>query len=113
MKDDKVYIEQILDSINKIERFVDQMSKEQFMNDQKTQSAVIMQLTIIGELTKNISASIKDQVDIPWREIAGFRDRAIHNYFGMDIDVIWNTIISDVPILKKAIKEVALHKDLC
>lgn len=103
MKDDKVYIGQTIDSIAKIEKFVGTMSKEQFLADQKTQSAVIMQLMLIGELAKKISSDIKDKVELPWKEITGFRDKAIHDYFGMDLDVIWNTIISDVPVLKEAL----------
>ncbi len=101
MKDDSVYIGQILDSIEKIESFVLGIQKEGFLKDVKTQSAVIMQLILIGEVSKKISETTKEIVDLPWKDIAGFRDRAIHNYFDMDLEVIWNTIISDMPLLKK------------
>lgn len=100
MKDEKVYVEQMLDSITKIEIFTRDMNQEVFLSDIKTQSAVIMQLSIIGELVKKLSGETKQKVDLPWKEITGFRDRAIHDYFGMDLVVIWNTVITDVPVLK-------------
>ncbi len=106
MKDEKVYIEQMLDSVSKIEAFTIGMKKEDFIKDSKTQSAVIMQLTIIGELVKRISIKTKESSDIPWKEIAGFRDRAIHHYFGMDLNVIWDTVVLDVPVLKVALEKI-------
>ena len=105
MKDNKVYINQILDSVAKIESFVIGMSEKQFKSDVKTQSAVIMQLTLIGEISKKISPEIKARVSLPWKDIAGFRDRAIHNYFEIDIDIVWNTLAADLPILKKEIQK--------
>lgn len=77
------------------------------MKDSKTQSAVIMQLTVIGELVKKVSTKTKESSDIPWKEIAGFRDRAIHHYFGMDLNVIWDTVVMDVPVLKMALKKMS------
>ncbi len=100
MKDEKIYIEQMLDSVAKIESFVGSLDREGFLSDAKTQSAVIMQLTVIGELVKKLSTKIKEKADLPWKEIAGFRDRAIHHYFGMDLGVIWDTVVMDVPVLK-------------
>lgn len=107
MKDEKVYIEQMLDSVSKIEAFTFGMNKEDFMKDPKTQSAVIMQLTVIGELVKKLSVKVKESSDIPWKEIAGFRDRAIHHYFGMDLNIIWDTVVMDVPVLKMALKKLS------
>jgi len=107
MKDEKVYIEQMLDSVAKIEAFTRDMNKENFMKDAKTQSAVIMQLTVIGELVKKVSQNTKDLSKIPWKEIAGFRDRAIHHYFGMDLNVIWDTVVLDVPVLKEELKKLS------
>jgi len=107
MKDEKVYIEQMLDAISKIEAFTLGMKKDDFMKDSKTQSAVIMQLTVIGELVKKLSSETKESSDIPWKEIAGFRDRAIHHYFGMDLNVIWDTVILDVPVLRVALMKLS------
>lgn len=101
MKDDSVYLNQIVESISKIESFVIGVDKEKFAVDAKTQSAVIMQLALIGEISKKVSAKTKDSVNLPWKDIAGFRDRAIHNYFDIDLEVVWNTILTDLPVLKK------------
>ncbi|MCX6719300.1 MAG: DUF86 domain-containing protein [Candidatus Taylorbacteria bacterium] len=105
MKDEKVYVEQMLDSITKIEAFTSGMDKDSFLKDAKTQSAVIMQLTVIGELVKKVSSKTKESSDLPWKEIAGFRDRAIHDYFGMDLAVVWDTVKMDVPILKQELNK--------
>ncbi len=104
MKDDSVYINQILDAVSKIEKFTDGMNQENFVKNQMAQSAVIMQLMLIGELVKKISTETKNNISLPWKDIAGFRDKAIHDYFGMDLNLVWNTVVSDIPILKKNLK---------
>lgn len=101
MKDESVYINQILEGISKIESFVSNMTRDAFNEDQKTQSAVIMQLMLIGEISKKISDNTKATIDLPWKDIAGFRDEAIHNYFAVDLDIVWNTIQEDIPVLKE------------
>lgn len=106
MKDDRVYINQILESIAKIESFVGGLDREKFITDVKTQSAVIMQLTLIGEIAKKVSVKIKETTNLPWKDIAGFRDQAIHNYFEIDLDVVWDTIITDLPILKEQLQKI-------
>ncbi len=103
MKSDAVYINQILEAITKIENFVNGLNQKSFCEDAKTQSAVIMQLTLVGEISKKISSALKERVDLPWKEIAGFRDRAIHDYFEIDLDVVWNTTLTDLPELKRAL----------
>ena len=105
MKDVKVYFNQILDSAEKIESYVAGMSNEQFLKDQKTQSAVIIQLMLVGEVSKKIDSQIRNTIDLPWKDIIGFRDKAIHHYFNMDLDLIWNTIKNDVPDLKSKVTE--------
>ena len=79
MKSDRVYLLQILESIGKIRQFVSGIDQAAFLKDQKTQSAVIMQLALIGELAKKVGGPTKLAVKVPWKEIAGFRDRAIHD----------------------------------
>lgn len=104
MKDDNVYIQQMLDAVRKIELFTANMNRTTFGADEKTQSAVIMQLMLIGEISKKISVKTKSSIDLPWKDIAGFRDKAVHDYFEVDLDVVWNTIISDVSILKSKLQ---------
>ena len=105
MKDDVVYIQQILESVAKIESFVNGLDREKFIVDTKTQSAIIMQLTLIGEVAKKVSSKTKELVNLPWKDIAGFRDQAIHNYIEIDLDVVWDTIVTDIPILKKELQK--------
>ena len=106
MKNDKIYIYQILDSIKKIELFVKGVDKESFFTNSLIQSGVIMQLTLIGEVSKKISGDSKVKINLPWKEIAGFRDKAIHNYFDINLDVVWDTIIIDLPLLKKELQKI-------
>lgn len=91
----------MLDAVSKIESFTKGLDASKFATDEKTQSAVIMQLMLIGELSKKISEKTKTIIDLPWKDIAGFRNKAIHDYFSIDIDIVWNTIIQDIPILKE------------
>lgn len=105
MKSDKVYLEQMLDSIQKIFSFTAALSKGDFMSDQKTQSATILQLMLIGELAKKISEETKSKSSLPWKDIAGFRDRAIHDYFEVDLDIVWDTLQTDLSILKLEIEK--------
>lgn len=105
MKESRVYIEQMLDAVAKIRSFVGQMNKEEFSQDQKTQSAVIMQLALIGELAKKAPEEMKKNIDLPWRDIAGFRDRAIHDYYQVDLEIVWNTIAFDLALLEENLKK--------
>lgn len=100
MKSDTLYIQQVCDALTKIETYTAGMTYEQFRADDKTQSAVIMQLIIIGELTKKVSITTKDTIDLPWKDIAGFRDVAVHEYFHLDLDIVWNTIGERLPEVK-------------
>jgi uncharacterized protein with HEPN domain len=104
MKSDVVYFEQILESIGKVRQFVSGMDKAAFLKDQKTQSAVIMQLALIGELAKRVSEQAKLDIKLPWKEIAGFRDRAIHDYYQIDLQVAWDTIMLDLEPLEKELR---------
>lgn len=87
MKDDRVYLEQILECIRDIREFVAGIDNATFLMDRKTQSAVILQLALIGELAKRVSVPAKSAIAVPWREISGFRDRAIHDYFQIDLQI--------------------------
>ena len=78
-----------------------------FLKDIKTQDAVLRNLEIIGEAAKNVSESIKKKYpDIPWKEIAGTRDRLIHDYFGVNLDIVWGIIKDDLDLVYKKIKSI-------
>ncbi|MBU4317469.1 MAG: DUF86 domain-containing protein [Proteobacteria bacterium] len=102
-----VYLEDILDAVQKTMDFIGEMSFDQFARDDKTIFAVIRALEIIGEASKNIPEQIKkDNTEIPWREMAGIRDKLIHDYFGIDLDVIWKTVKEDLPPLAPIITHI-------
>lgn len=105
MKSDRIYCQQILDAIAKAERFVAGLGKSEFTSNEMAQSAVIMQLAIIGELSKRLSAEFKTRLPLPWKQIAGFRDRAVHDYYQLDLEYVWLTIKEDLPLLKRAFAE--------
>lgn len=100
-KDDLVYLRHILDAINRIEEYTSEVEYEKFMNTKLIQAGVIREIEIIGEATKKLNQEFKGKYDgIPWKKIAGMRDKLIHDYFGVDLDAVWDTIEKDIPGLK-------------
>ena len=95
-----------MDCITKIERYVNASTKEDFMKNDMMQSGVIMQLALIGELSKRISDQSKKSINLPWKQIASFRDRAIHDYFELDLEYVWLTIKNDLPELKLSLENI-------
>jgi uncharacterized protein with HEPN domain len=107
VKDNSVFLNYILDAINQIEEYTEYLTYEEFLEKRLIQDAVIRQLEIIGEATKNISPSTTENYPlIPWKEIAGMRDKLIHVYFGVDLDEVWNTTKRDIPELKTVIETI-------
>lgn len=106
-KDDSIYIEHIIKSLNKISEYTEDYSIETFLKSDKTQDAVIRQLEIIGEATKKISNETRTKYpEIPWSDMAGMRDKLIHDYIDVDLWVVWQTAESDVPELKSLINKI-------
>ncbi len=104
-RDDEIYAQHILDAISRIELYTAGIERSVFYSTPMMQHAIIRQLEIIGEATKMLSMDFRDhRPNIPWKNIAGMRDKLIHQYFGVDLDMVWGTAIEDTPLMKTAIQ---------
>jgi uncharacterized protein with HEPN domain len=100
-KDDLIFLDHILDSIDKIDRYTDAITVYEFVDNEMVQDAVIRNFEIIGEAAKNVSTEFKGKHDtIPWKKMAGMRDILIHDYLGIDLYAVWETVEKDLPTLK-------------
>jgi len=107
MKKDKAYLQRILEAISDAEKFIENVSQEEFYKNKEKQYAVLRALEIIGEATKNLSIGLKARYpQIPWRDIAGMRNKLIHEYFGVKLELVWETVEDRLPKLKKQISEI-------
>jgi uncharacterized protein with HEPN domain len=107
IKDDAVYLRHILDAIGQIEEYVTGFDYEMFMRSRLVQDGVIRQFEIIGEATKNLSPDLRVRYShVPWKDIAGMRDKLIHQYFGVDISAVWETVVHDLLLLKDDISSI-------
>jgi uncharacterized protein with HEPN domain len=104
MRDDRIYLKDILAAIANIETFVAGMDLDTFQSDDKTASAVIRKFEIIGEAVRHIPEDIHIAYsEIAWKEMAGMRDRLIHFYMGVNYRLIWKTIQDDLPVTRAGI----------
>jgi len=95
------YIEDIIEAMNAAMEFVKDMSYDEFVKDTKTIYATIRSLEVIGEAIKNIPDDVRKRYqEIPWRKMAGMRDKVIHEYFGVRLERVWEAIKKDIPYLK-------------
>lgn len=105
VKDPSVYLADIFECIKQIEEYTAHITFSEFDDDRKTQDAVMRRIEIIGEAVKNLSDEFrKEHSHIAWKEIAGMRDVLIHEYAGILLERVWNTVQEDIPVLKKYIQ---------
>lgn len=101
-----MYVEHVLESIRKIETFVEGLDFENFRKNELVQSAVMRELEIIGEAAKKISEELKQVKPVmPWKKVVGMRDKLAHDYFEIDVEAVWQTIKDDLVFLKKNLLE--------
>jgi len=102
VKDDRVYLQHIQDALNDIASYCGS-DREGFFNDRMRQDATLRKLEVIGQAVKNLSEGTKShQPDIPWKQIAGMRDKVIHDYFGVNLEIVWAVVQKELPKLAKA-----------
>ena len=106
VRGDRLYLSHILDAANRIEEYVTGLDLVAFLADPLRQDGVIRQLGIIGEAVKRLSVELRDsRPDVPWRDIAGMRDRLVHDYMGIALESVWKTVKEDAPNLKRVVRE--------
>lgn len=106
MRNDKVYLQHIVDAIAKIETYLKGASFESFSKNEMMVDAVVRELEIIGEAANNISEGFKeDHPPIPWDEMIGMRNRLIHEYFGVNKKIVWETCQTDLKELEFQLKK--------
>jgi len=102
----KLFVKDILECLEKIDEFLGSMDFEQFREDDKTKSAVVRKLEIIGEAAKNIPKQIRQKYrELPWTDMAGMRDKIAHFYFGIDYSIVWEVIKEKLPEIKPVIQK--------
>jgi uncharacterized protein with HEPN domain len=107
MRPEKLYLVDILEAAEAIERFCVPISEEEFLHNELHQSAVLQKLIIIGEAVARLPENFRrNHSDIEWEDIVGFRNIAVHEYFAVLWEIVWNTAIQDVPELYKKIQRI-------
>jgi uncharacterized protein with HEPN domain len=106
-KDPKIFLGHILESIDRIREYTEGLDEDSFAEDDKVQDAVLRRIQIIGEAVKKLPEELRAaHPQVPWRRIAGTRDKVVHDYFGIDIELVWIVAESQLPELAVEIRSI-------
>lgn len=107
MKDNNVFLKHISDEVNYIVKVTETIKHADLLGDETLKRAVLRSLEIIGEASKNFSKDFKEKHnDVQWKEISGLRDKLIHDYFGIDWEIVWDVVKNEIPALKDKLEKI-------
>lgn len=105
-RDDSVYLGHVRDSCHRIETYLSGVDEDEFLETELIQDAVVRQIQVIGEAVKRLSRKLREaHPDIPWSDIAGMRDKLVHDYMGIDVEAVWETARAEIPLLRRQLEE--------
>lgn len=106
-RDSRVYLEDVLEAIARIQRYTRGVSRDAFGSDERTVDAVVRNLEVIGEAVKQLPTEVRSRAPaVEWQKIAGLRDILIHQYFGIDIEIVWDVVQTKLPDLGAAVRSI-------
>jgi len=110
-KDNLAFVKHIRDSIDKISLYTQNISQDTFINNTMIQDAVLRQIEVIGEASRNISEDFMEKYqDVPWKRMIGMRNKVIHDYFGVNLSIVWSAVKNEIPPLKSFIDKIIVDE---
>jgi uncharacterized protein with HEPN domain len=111
VKDDRTYLQHIQDALAQLRLYADE-GREHFLADRRTQEAVVLNFQVLGQAVKNLSDDIRNRhADVPWKLVAGMRDKLVHEYFGINHELLWDVLEREIPALATRIDQILDESD--